>query len=390
MQNHLHTLQRKLSQWRLESASMAEPAAAANLRRLRVLAPALALYCGVAALYWGMQWLASNPALPPQRWSLGLLAVHSAMGAALLLYSVAAHHLRYASRHAWGTVLPQVWAILLLLFGLGLTAVDQVPSASLLSFLLLCMLCSISVHLRPRVSALLYGLASLGLYAALNLAQAAPALLSTARFQGLAGCVLTWALSVLLWRKFCAHTVLRDTLQKTQAALEQKQRELERLTRQDGLTGLYNRNTFVELTRQELRRAQRQSSATAILLLDLDHFKHVNDTWGHPAGDAVLRQTAQLATSTVRSTDLVGRLGGEEFIILLPNTSHDAARRIAEKLRARLEAAPTRWQDTEIRTTASFGVACTTAHELRDFDALYHSADEALYRAKERGRNRVE
>jgi len=171
--------------------------------------------------------------------------------------------------------------------------------------------------------------------------------------------------------------------------LQRKQQELERLTRLDGLTGLYNRNTFVDLTRQELDRANRQGSPTSILLVDLDLFKDVNDTWGHPAGDAVLKHVAELAKETVRRTDLVGRLGGEEFIVLLPNTAQEAAGKLAEKLRRRLETSPTVWEAGSIPVTASIGLAGTTAAEKRDFETLYTSADRALYQAKERGRNQV-
>ena len=115
----------------------------------------------------------------------------------------------------------------------------------------------------------------------------------------------------------------------------------------------------------------------------------INDTWGHPAGDAVLRHVAALATGTVRSTDLIGRLGGEEFIVLLPNTSVEAGRRLAEKLRARLEASVVPWEGTHIPVTASFGLASTMPAEKLDFDHLYTEADKALYLAKQRGRNRV-
>ena len=98
---------------------------------------------------------------------------------------------------------------------------------------------------------------------------------------------------------------------------------------------------------------------------------------------------ATLATSTLRSTDLVGRLGGEEFIVLLPNTSIDAGRRLADKLRLRLQNAMVEWDGNRIPVTASFGLSSTTPVENRDFDYLYTEADKALYLAKQRGRNRV-
>jgi diguanylate cyclase (GGDEF)-like protein len=194
----------------------------------------------------------------------------------------------------------------------------------------------------------------------------------------------------VIWRKVATITLQHEQLGRANAELQEKQRDLERLTRLDGLTGLFNRTTFVELSRKELERAQRQGSDTAILILDLDHFKRINDTWGHPAGDAVLRHVAIAATGAVRSTDLVGRLGGEEFIVLLPATSIEAARKLAEKLRARLQASPAPWLASPIPVTASIGLAATTAAEKLDFETLYNAADKALYLAKTRGRNRVE
>jgi diguanylate cyclase (GGDEF)-like protein len=193
-----------------------------------------------------------------------------------------------------------------------------------------------------------------------------------------------------LWRNFTTIQMQQDQLDRANSELQIKQRDLERLTRLDGLTGLFNRRTFVELSRQELMRGQRQGSATAILLFDLDHFKRINDTWGHPAGDAVLRNVATVAARAVRGTDLLGRLGGEEFIVLLPSTSIEAARKLAEKIRAHLQANPAAWEGHSIAATASIGVAGTTAAQKRDFDSLYHEADKALYLAKTRGRNRVE
>lgn len=103
----------------------------------------------------------------------------------------------------------------------------------------------------------------------------------------------------------------------------------------------------------------------------------------------MLKNVATVANSAVRATDLVGCLGGEEFIILLPNTSLDAARRLAEKLRAHMQQSPTPWEKSSITTTVSIGVASTTAAQQHDFDHLYSTADKALYSAKALGRNRV-
>ena len=145
------------------------------------------------------------------------------------------------------------------------------------------------------------------------------------------------------------------------------------------------------IERGELQASPRLASGQIGMLafVDLDDFKRINDTWGHPAGDAMLRHVAQTSVQSVRSTDLVGRLGGEEFIVLLPHTHADAGRRIAEKIRQRLEASPLQWKGETLHITASFGLSSTTAAEGRSFDHLYNEADKALYLAKQRGRNRV-
>jgi diguanylate cyclase (GGDEF)-like protein len=277
-----------------------------------------------------------------------------------------------------------------LVFCVGFVSFDQWMTPDITPFVTGLVAAGMVVYWTPSISiwvfSAIYGL----FFYAIGLTQSNPEILLSNRINGLVAVVVGWILSVVLWRNFITVTLQRMQLEAANAELQAKQKELQRLTRLDGLTGLYNRNTFVDLTRQELARAQRQGSATTILLLDLDFFKHVNDTWGHPAGDAVLKNVATVANASVRATDLVGRLGGEEFIILLPNTTLEAAKRLAEKLRINLERSPTPWEKLSIACTVSIGVASTTAAENRDFDHLYTSADKALYTAKEKGRNRVE
>ncbi len=386
---HPNELRRMLERWRTEHVRVADEASAANLDRARTLTPVVAAFNAVCVLVFLVRWMGAGLNDTVRQWSMGLLLAHLGMGLCMAGYALAARRLRHAHKGFWGHWLPLLITATLLAFAVDITVVDPAITPSITPFLITCVLASLALYLRPLRAAWLYLAVYLGFYAAMGLTQHNPELLLSNRLNGLVACAMGWALSLLLWRKFTTLTLQQEQIDKAQAELQQKQKELERLTRQDGLTGLFNRNTFVELSRRELARAQRQGSATTILLLDLDHFKRINDTWGHPAGDAVLRHVATLATSTVRSTDLVGRLGGEEFIVLLPNTSAEAGRKLAEKLRNRLEVSPVLWEKTSIAVTASFGLAGTTAEEKRDFDHLYTDADKALYLAKQRGRNRV-
>ncbi|MGZ6143137.1 MAG: diguanylate cyclase, partial [Myxococcales bacterium] len=161
----------------------------------------------------------------------------------------------------------------------------------------------------------------------------------------------------------------------------------ERLATTDGLTGLLNRRTFNSELEKRVREAQRYKKPLSLLLLDIDHFKKVNDTYGHPAGDAVLQGVARLAAKQARETDMVARYGGEEMALILPETDAAGALAIAERIRAAVAAARHQTESGLLQVTLSIGVATWPA---TDPDALLEHADKALYRAKQAGRNRVE
>lgn len=163
---------------------------------------------------------------------------------------------------------------------------------------------------------------------------------------------------------------------------------LQRLAVTDPLTGAANRRRLFEQGESEILRTRRTGEPTAMLMLDIDHFKQINDAHGHPAGDAVIRALATEATKMVRAIDTVGRFGGEEFAILLPLTGTPGAIDIAERLRASVAALAMTWQQEVISFTVSIGVAVATT-STADFDELVTMADTALYRAKNAGRNRV-
>ena len=165
-------------------------------------------------------------------------------------------------------------------------------------------------------------------------------------------------------------------------------REAQELAVTDGLTRLMLRRPLMERLDQELKRAAEQDAPFSLVMLDIDHFKAVNDTYGHPAGDLVLRETAAIVKRSVRDVDVCGRYGGEEFVVLLPQTPLDGARLVAERIR---EAVATR--GFELRgerriVTVSLGVATAPAHG-REARALIGAADEALYQSKQNGRDRV-
>lgn len=173
------------------------------------------------------------------------------------------------------------------------------------------------------------------------------------------------------------------------AQRKEMEQELIRLATTDSLTGISNRRHFIEQLNMELAHFRRFGTSAAFLMVDLDHFKSVNDTFGHAAGDAVLRHFSELTRQRLRRIDLLGRLGGEEFGILLPGTDSAGAELFAERLRIYVADTPAQKDDSTIPVTISIGIAMFNANDT-EADSIMARADMALYRAKEHGRNRVE
>jgi diguanylate cyclase (GGDEF)-like protein len=168
------------------------------------------------------------------------------------------------------------------------------------------------------------------------------------------------------------------------------QKALEIRATHDGLTGLWNHAAIIERLVSELDRARRAMGRVGVILFDLDHFKLVNDTYGHRVGDLVLREAAQRIKAVLRPYDAVGRYGGEEFLTVAPDCDVRLAAEVAERVRAVLSATPVVTPAGQLSVTVSAGVSATTLENVAEASALIEAADRALYRAKELGRNRIE
>lgn len=193
------------------------------------------------------------------------------------------------------------------------------------------------------------------------------------------------ALRLISWAsQFLSNTLLKVLSHAT----------IERQAKQDGLTGLVNRRSFDQLIEDEFNRAQSMQMPCSLILIDLDHFKSVNDTYGHQAGDEVLRRVSQILKDRIkeiRSSDSViaARYGGEELAILLPEIGLAGTERIAEVIRHSIETSTIEFNDIVIPVTASLGISTYSAHGMENVGAMVAAADSALYQAKADGRNRV-
>ncbi len=180
-----------------------------------------------------------------------------------------------------------------------------------------------------------------------------------------------------------------DELKQKNRQLEDMLMRVESLAIMDPLTGLYNRRRFEAILSTEFKRSHRYNNPLSCLVIDVDHFKKINDTHGHQTGDAVLKECAQVIQNTIREVDTAARWGGEEFIILVPNTSKENGKRAAERI----------WKAVGghafavlpgVQVTVSIGVAGIPDPAIQTTEQLIHTADVAMYEAKKKGRNRVE
>lgn len=184
---------------------------------------------------------------------------------------------------------------------------------------------------------------------------------------------------------------LLDKVSKRDEQLSNTLTELEHLAATDLLTGLPNRRSFFTRAHTEFTRSKRYDHPLSLVMIDVDHFKEVNDQHGHIAGDAALRHISEIMQGCIRDSDMVARYGGEEFVLILPETDAEGAHFIAERIRTDIEASRIKIEPaTELAITVSLGIACMSReNQFPDIDKLLQKADDAMYRAKTGGRNRI-
>ncbi len=182
---------------------------------------------------------------------------------------------------------------------------------------------------------------------------------------------------------------LQQDLAEREKELSEMNDKLLRISLTDGLTGVDNRRALEQRLHEMFEHSLRLHEPVSVVMCDIDHFKHVNDTYGHAAGDEVLKQFANILSEEAREIDRVGRYGGEEFLMLLPGTVLDAAVTFSERVRQRVDAHTFSYEGGTLKRTVSFGVASWPHPKIRGREGMLKAADDALYVAKETGRNRV-
>ena len=364
-----------------------------TLRRFRSVAVfLLVLHLGLAIWFSMYQAAPNRPEM--QTWS-DSLAIAQAFSAVMVVVLAALAHflLRRSTRASYTAIAVQILiSASYILVGLWLTVIDLKAGAGAgtASFMLISILIGVVSLMRPGISVPIYTLS----YVVFLQMMAGAGFNSTnvpgLMIFGLAAPLLAIIASTMIWHQYAKNVVLRRQLSRSNSILKERHKEMEYQAEHDALTGLYNRREFMRLAEMELERALKMSSHTCVIMVDVDFFKKINDNYGHPTGDEVLLKLSAILKVGVRTNDVVARMGGEEFIILLSNTPPQGAVALAEKLRKTLHSNPMMIDDLAIPLTASFGVSGYADKQQGTIEALYAAADKALYTAKNSGRNRVE
>lgn len=361
-------------------AELKKLASAASVQRIFWTAPVLAAGNFLAALGFSLRQVAAGG--QELLWRNLIITANLAVSViSALIWFLAWKIKRPDTSAKTQTIFVYAVAAFVLAGGLVITLIDQLVMTSITPFLLCVTIVGTFYYLYPHYSLVLFGAAYLVFRRALAVVgSASPNIVHSNQVNGLIVTALGFALSLLSWLHFRRTTMQERTIKGQQAKLRD-------LAYRDPLTGLPNRRFLDERIRAEVSVVKGRGTEASLIMCDIDHFKKVNDTYGHLAGDDLLRELAALLRENVRADNTLVRLGGEEFVILAPGASLEEGALLAERLRKLVAGHSFIVCGNEVRITMSIGVApLTGAENVRDY---YNRADRALYTAKEQGRNQV-
>lgn len=373
-----------LQRWREEDRAVGAAAYERNVQVLGVAAWAMVALNLLHVLVFA--WLTFDDPVRAQ-WARQIAWSHGGMATLMVAAGLWSRRALRAGAHRGLRHVPTLVCAAVLGWAVLLTVFDQAIGTHINAFINAAMGVAIVFLLRPRVVLLLLVLGWLALAWALGTTTQDPAVLATHRMNAASASGLALLVSALLWRRYAQTELLQRALSATNAQLQQQSAELENLATRDPLTGVLNRREWVRQAELELARAQRQGSALSLLMVDLDHFKAINDAHGHPVGDAVLCDVARTMAEAIRQTDRLARFGGEEFVLLLPDTPAASAWLLSERLHQRL--ADAAWPVPGLEVSASLGLATWEPGQPAALQTLLQQADAALYEAKRQGRHRT-
>ncbi|MGE5380988.1 MAG: GGDEF domain-containing protein, partial [Methylocystaceae bacterium] len=322
-------------------------------------------------------------------WHLGIMSAHAVMLCIIASLGFACWYLnrhQLAESRAAG-IITILTSAGYLSFGVVLSLIDQMvmPATAIIPFLIACMGMAITVINSPRTSIIQYTLALLLLFISFVLKQSNTDVIMSITVNSMFVVAIALTMAIIRWQTTITDLEQKRYIKIQNQELEQKNQQLQYNATHDYLTGFFTRHEFIGFAEREIARNRRGGKEACGIIIDMDYFKQINDHHGHPAGDFVLQEVAAAIRSALRVMDIPARFGGEEFVILLPETSLDGGEKAAERIREAIQALKIIVDGKEILVTASFGVAALG----ESFNTFYNAADLALYQAKAAGRNRV-
>lgn len=328
---------------------------------------------------------------PAQQWAYGIILAHGVMLLLVAIFSGIAYFFtksqKIVSRVSF--LFQGIVVLSYFLFGVIVCTIDQLVTPQITPFLVAAIGLAVGILIHPILALVNYTLAFLFFYQTVEMTQTNPELLLSIRVNSITAIGIGFGLTLMFWRIQLIRIRQQNMIEQQNLKLQETNSQLEFLANRDALTGIYNRMFFMKKVNEGIA-DQQNNSESSIIVLDLDHFKMINDQYGHPVGDKVLVAVANILKNSLQGPSIVARIGGEEFIIWLPNAPKEEGLHLAEKLRQSIEATSFVIEGNELSLTASFGVATLRSENENAIKTSYSEADKALYQAKQNGRNRVE
>ncbi len=360
-----------------------------NIRHIFFGAPVAAMIHAALIVYIGFS-KASND-INSLLWKRALLITHSAMLLCMLGCFLLVFYLRSKNdKPLWLAKSLQYFIMTeLAAGGIALASIDQLVTTSITPYILICLTLGTFLLIRPLHSFFHYTVSFFAFYIVMASGNLPADTLMSNYINGLAAAILGFLLTAVLWRHNHISFNQRKRIIEQSRELEEANRKLEKMAFYDSLTGLPNRQYFDQVLQKEISLNYRMGFESYLIMLDIDLFKNINDMYGHPIGDRLLIEIGKLLNENIRKYDTLCRLGGEEFLLLLPQTNAEEALSVAEKLRCILESHTFCIRDHILHVTASFGVSRLSYTSDPQVIAQYTQVDNALYLAKQCGRNCV-
>ncbi len=324
-------------------------------------------------------------------WRAGIIVAHIALMFIMTIFGVISIYMRKKASSSIFTmfIIQYVAIFLFMIVGVGIVTIDQLVTPNITPFLVACTITALVFLIRPMVSIPIYLAAYFIYYVSLSLTQNNEAILLSNQVNGITAVGIGICLSIILWNSNAKNFHQRECIEQQKDELEEINKKLFYLASHDSLTGLLNRREFEKIVNHEISRMRRYEYSSCIMIVDIDFFKDINDKYGHPAGDELLKQFSIILKNELREVDVLARWGGEEFIVLLPDTIGKDGMLVAERIRRAVENNKFNISSSQINITASFGVSELLHSDIEPFNKSYERADKALYTAKNSGRNRV-